>query len=200
MYLKRIILPTAEPVTLEQAMRHCRVDGYGESPAHADEPLITDLIPMARQHAEDFTGRTLAPSTWEARFDQLVGEFRLRRPPVTAVLSVKYVDTDGIEQTLDTALWVLDSDGESAVVRRVFGETWPTARAEPGAVRVQYTAGPTDGDSPDLYPLPRPIYQAMLLLIGEAYEHREDTVAGLALATLPRGAEALMRPYRTSLL
>lgn len=200
MYLKRVILPTAEPITLEAAMRHLRVDGFGESPAHEDEPLITGLITAAREMAEAFTGRTLAASTWEVRYDYLCDVLPLGRPPVTAVTGVEYVDTDGVVQTLDPTLYVVDTDNTPPRIRRAFGEIYPATRGEPGAVRITYQAGPTDGSSPNDYPLERPIYQAMLLLIGHLYENRETTIVGTIASDLPMGAEYLMRPYRTAIL
>lgn len=200
MYLKRTAQPTAEPITLEAAMRHLRVDGFGESPPHEDEPLITGLITAAREMAEKFTGLTLAPSSWEVRYDVLCDDLPLLRPPVTALTAVEYVDLNGAVQTLDPVLYVADLDRSPPVIRRAYNATYPAARGEVGAVRVTYEAGPTDGTSPDEYPMPTPIYQAMLLTIGHLYEHREDSVVGTTAADLPKGAEYLMRPYRVAVL
>lgn len=193
-YLKRLTAITAEPITLEEAMRHLRVDGYGESPPHEDEPLITGLITAARELAEDWTGRSLVPATWEERFDCWQNAFRPRRPPVQSVSSVAYIDVDGAEQLLDSALWVFNDAPETPIVRPAYGAVWPIIRDEPDAVRVTYEAGPTDGESPNLSPLPRPIYQAMLLTIGYLYENREG------VPELPLGARTLLHPYRVTLL
>lgn len=43
------------------------------------------------------------------------------------------------------------------------------------------------------------IIGAILLIFGHLYENREDVVAGLSLAQLPKGAEYLLWPYRVGL-
>lgn len=200
MYLRRTVLPTAEPISLEKAMKHCRVDGFGESPAHPDEGLISDLIPAARERAEEFTGLCLAPSTWEYRVDSLDDRIRIPMQPITSITSVEYVDTDGNVQTLSTSLYVADIHRRPPEIRRGWNVIYPTVRNEPGCVRITFEAGPTDGESPNPYPLPRPIYQAMMLIIGHLYEHREDVVVGTIATEIPLGAQALMRPLRVKIL
>lgn len=180
-------------------MRHIRVDGFGESPPHEDEALITALIPAARQLAEDWTGRTLVPSTWEMRLDTLGDVTRLRRPAVQSVTEVSYLDSDGVRRILDPTLWVFNGYAEYPVIRRAYQAIWPVMRVDGDAVRITYEAGPTDGESPNPDPLPRAIYQAMLLIIGHMYENRETTTPA-AVIELPIGARALLHPYRTELL
>jgi len=45
--------------------------------------------------------------------------------------------------------------------------------------------------------LPKPIYQAMLLLIGQLYENREPVVIGSIATKLPFSLEYLLAPYKT---
>lgn len=45
--------------------------------------------------------------------------------------------------------------------------------------------------------LPKPIYQAMLLLIGQLYENREPVVTGTIATRLPFSLEYLLAPYKT---
>lgn len=192
----RTVHPTTEPVTLARAAVQCRFDYLGESPPHPDEAVISGLITSARELAEAFTGMTLAPSTWELRRDRFADFMPLPYGPVTGVVSVKYVDTAGVEQTLDPSVYVLDSRPFGTGVRLAYNETWPDVRCEANAVRITYTAGPTDGESPNPYPIPTPIVQAMLLTIGDGFENREDTLVGVTALELPHGAEYLMRRYR----
>ena len=46
--------------------------------------------------------------------------------------------------------------------------------------------------------VPRPIRQAILLLIGTMYENRESVLVaqGVTVAQLPFGVDALLMPYR----
>ncbi|GGI16438.1 head-tail connector protein [Oxalicibacterium faecigallinarum] len=40
---------------------------------------------------------------------------------------------------------------------------------------------------------------AVLLILGDLYANREDTVIGTIVASLPRGAQALLQPYRVQM-
>ncbi|MDQ7970750.1 MAG: head-tail connector protein [Oxalicibacterium faecigallinarum] len=43
------------------------------------------------------------------------------------------------------------------------------------------------------------IQAAILLILGDLYANREDTVVGTIVASLPRGAQALLQPYRVQM-
>jgi len=45
--------------------------------------------------------------------------------------------------------------------------------------------------------LPKPIYQAILLMIGHLYEHREPVIAGVGVMKVPFTLEYLLAPYKT---
>lgn len=133
---KLITAPTVEPVTLAHVKERIRIDG--------DEYDAMLPIPMAgaRQLAEQITGRSLAPQTWERVLDAFpCGEIELYNPPVTGIVSIKYIDPAGVEQTLANTAYVLDADSEPAWVLPAWGMTWPATRDSANAVRVRYTAG-----------------------------------------------------------
>jgi uncharacterized phiE125 gp8 family phage protein len=62
-------------------------------------------------------------------------------PKVLSVVSVKYIDTAGVEQTLSPLDYLVDMDSEPGYVVPAYGKTWPCTRAQINAVRVRYTAG-----------------------------------------------------------
>ena len=88
----------------------------------------------------------------------------------------------------------------TATVKPAVESVWPdTQSGAYGAVTVVYVAGyslPTD--SPDL--IPTPIKQAVLLMVGDMYENREETVVGQTVATLPLTAERLLTPFQLNLV
>lgn len=45
--------------------------------------------------------------------------------------------------------------------------------------------------------LPKPLYQAILLMIGILYEHREPVIAGVGVMKVPFSLEYLLAPYKT---
>jgi len=80
---------------------------------------------------------------------------------------------------------------------------WPSSVFEGiNAVRIRYVAGyATSGNSPDNIAdnVPGPIKAAILLRLGQLYEHREDVIVGTTALALPNGAEFLLRQYRVAL-
>jgi uncharacterized phage protein (predicted DNA packaging) len=46
-------------------------------------------------------------------------------------------------------------------------------------------------------PVPAPIKQAIKLLAGSFYEHREDVLVGISAESIPFGVHDLIAPYRS---
>lgn len=192
--------PSNEPVTNAEAKTHLRVDTSDE------DSLIDALIASARRHVEEFTGRSLITQTWELSLDRFPGPFwmdwhiwrwyqpviELPRPPIQSVDSITYTDENGASQTWDSSKYQVDTKSEPARLRPSHDEEYPDVQEETlNAVTITYTAG--YGANAD--DVPNDLRQAMLLLIGELYERREETNPQ-DLAVIPFGARSLMWPYR----
>lgn len=197
-YTRTVVQPTAEPLSVDEVKLHLRIDGTDE------DDWIEPQITAARQAAENFCNRYIAEQGVEMRvpawpcsvgYDQLPGSYPARE------VVVKYIDSDGAEQTLDPALYVVQDFSAPSRLRHAYGQSWPPARYEPEAIRITYTAGySVPGMSPEgPYPLPAAIRSAMLLMIGNWYENREAVVVGSSVAELPLGVQSLLWPYRMSL-
>lgn len=182
--------PAAEPLSLAETKRNRRVDGIDY-----DQDL-TDLIVAARETAESMTGRQLMPATWLLRLDHFPFSrpLRIPRPPLATVASIKYVDTAGVEQTIDPAIYQVDVAGEPGRIEPAFSKCWPTARAQLNAVTVEFTAGYADAAS-----VPFMIKRAMLLLVGHWFENREPLVAG-SMVAMPYGVEAILLAHRVPMV
>lgn len=61
-------------------------------------------------------------------------------PPLQSVTSVKYIDTDGSEQTLDPVTYVVEKGTPSHIVLAT-GKTWPAVSTQPGSVVIRFVAG-----------------------------------------------------------
>jgi hypothetical protein len=153
-----IVPPTSEPLTLDEAKLHCRVDST------ADDNLVQRLIRAARMEAERLTGRAICASTWQINLDRFpyydgssprqgaklgVGAYeylelrriRLPRPPAVAVLSINYVDTAGNFDLLATDQYLFSNLREPATIEPSYGNVWPVNRYQADAVQVQWQAG-----------------------------------------------------------
>lgn len=192
-----ITAPGIEPVSLAEAKLHCRVDTTDE------DASFTRWIQGAREQAEHLLERSLLPQTWEWTQDRfgyfnLVGmeqylpnpgaripfeatRIVLPRPPVTAITWVKYLDSTGVQQTLDPSYYVADLDNEPSGITLAPGKSWPVTYTVPNAVRVRYTAGYADAAS-----VPANIKNFILLLIGTLFRFRElDIDAAQAVQRSP---------------
>lgn len=184
--------PTVPLVSVDEARRHLRVDHA------ADDTFITSLVETVRSWLDapaGWLGRALLKQTLELRFDGFVGchEMPLPFPPTISIASVKYDDTDGVEQTLDPLSYrmVGGGVGKSYLVP-VYNALWPRTRWQAEAVRIRYDAG--YGTTADK--VPDAIRHAALLLIGHFYEHREEVVSDGHPVVMPTASDALLSPFR----
>lgn len=186
MSIKLITAPAAEPVILAEAKLHCRVDSAD------DDTLITALIVAARELAEQQTGRALVTQTWELALDAFpVSEIELPLPPVQSIVSIKYLDSNGAEQTVPGADYGLDNYGSVRhLVILAAGVEWPATLVAANAVKVRFVAG--YGAAVDV---PGSIRQWMLLQIGNWYATRESVNIGNIVNEMPY-VGALLDPYR----
>lgn len=192
MALQLITAPEEEPVSLAEAKAHLRLE-------HEDEDSVINLLIRAsRRRAEEFLGRALVEQTWELVLDAFPdAEIKLPRPPLLEVVSIKYDDEDGDEQTLPTEDYAIDTVSKPGWV--VPADTWPTTLDAINAVRIRYTAGygPTADSPVELASgVPEDIKAGILLFLAHLYANREAVVVGQAAVALPMGVEALWQPYR----
>lgn len=184
-----VIQPEKEPVSIEQARAHLRID-------HGDEDVwLLSAIRVAREDAESFTGRVLINQTLELRLDAWpVGEMiSLPRPPLRSVVSVKYTDEAGVEATLSPAAYLVDTSSTPGRLRLRYGQAWPgVTLQEMAGLVVRYTAGYGD----EAASVPAGIRQAMLMMVGHLYENRESTIVAGAPMVMPMGVERLLWPHR----
>lgn len=171
--------PASEPISLEQAKNHLRVD------ISDDDSLIERLIRTARRQAEVYTSRQLITAAYQATFDDFpsiirggggqCGILRLPKSPVRAVSAIQYLDSQGQTQTLPTSVYTVDLTQPLARISLKFGQVWPPTYIQANAVTVNFTVGYGDNaeDVPDT------IISAMLLMIGSMYANREEAAAEL---------------------
>jgi len=187
MSLKRITQPSSEPVLLADVKAQLSI-------ATADtlvDAIITRRITEARQWAENFMGRTIMPSNWEVVLDQFPQEIELFYPPATAIVSITYIDTASVTQTMDAADYYLDEDAVPNWVLPAYGEQWPDTLDTANAVRVRYTAGYDDAAS-----VPGQIKEAIMLTIGHWMRYQGAVESGLNITRIPNAVECLLTPYK----
>lgn len=168
-----------EPLTVAEAQTHLRIDG--------DETYLDMLIAAARTQCEAFTCRTMVSTVYDQYFDDFgPEEFLLLWGPVSEVNSIQYYDEDDVLQTLAASAYHVDNVMDRARIVLDDDSDWPEVEDKPNGVKITYTAGYTNAAA-----VPAQLKYAMLLMIGEMYERRENHVKNL-----PTAVEHLMMPYR----
>ncbi|AMU86674.1 head-tail connector protein [Dehalococcoides mccartyi] len=161
MAIKIITPPASEPVSLSEAKLHLRVD------TSADDTYISNLITAARQYLESVAlQKTLGTQTLEYVLSQFpCGEIQIPRPPLQSITSIKYTDSEGVEHTIDSGDYIVNTDCSPGLVVPAYGSDWPSNSLIPsGGIRIRYQAGYTT--------VPEMFKHAIKLLIGHWYENR----------------------------
>lgn len=178
---------TAYPVTLLEAKAHLNVL------SDIDDNLITFLISVATEQAEEITNRQLMRATYEMTMEILPDRFEIKKPPLHAVEKIEYIP-DGLSSyvLLDPSMYMVDTTVEPGVVIRRNDATYPAISWMVNAVRVTFTAGYADAVS-----VPKSIKQWMLIRIATLFEHREEIVVGVSVTPIQNNYnDYLISKYR----
>jgi uncharacterized phiE125 gp8 family phage protein len=145
------------------------VDGVTE------DDLFQVWIPTARRFFEQATGMTLHEKTYEAVYESFPVSRVLTLPmatPLIEVQSVKYVDYQGTETTIDEEDYVVDTYSSVGRVMPGYDLSWPSFTPYPVyPVRVTYRAGIAT-TSPEAVVKPD-IQHCVAMLTGHFHKHRE---------------------------
>lgn len=193
MALKLITAAASYPVTTAEARARLRIDHYD------DDDDIASMIAAATAHAEQFTGRAFIDQTWDYYLDAFPasGAIQIPKPPLIGIEGVFSRDSAGTETQIAAAGYLVDSATAQARLALIFGGTWPTIDSIVNAVRIRFRAGYVDYDSsPAAGEVPADIKNAILMIVGTLYAHRETIVIGQSAVALPWGAEHLLRQHR----
>lgn len=161
-----------EPVTLEEAKAHLRVD-FTE-----DDTLITSLVAAAREQAENYICAPIRCRTETKTTKGFPACYHL--PHLVSVESIEYGG---------------ETFSDFVVLGDMVSGDWPSTNE---LVEITYKAGyPLDDNEEQT--VPQVIKQAMLLTVGHLYENRETVITGTISTELPMTTEALLHPYRNYL-
>lgn len=183
MFLSLITPATSEPLTLQEAKEHLRVDD------DAQNARISNLITMAREIVEVQTHRQIMSATWRLTMDHFPGRLPfwpqgvrrekawergrftvdrailLKLPPIQSVTSIVYVDTNGTQQTLSPSQYIVDTYKEPGRIAPAYNDYWPDTREQINAVIVTFVAGYTI--------VPATVKELMYLILADSFEYRE---------------------------
>lgn len=180
--------PSVEPISLTDAKTFLKVDGTSE------DALITSLITAARVHFENETWMPLCTQTWKLNLDEseVKTYIGISKSPVQSITHIKYFDENEDQQTLSTGSFQTDVLNEPARIKIL---TMPNIYDRMNAMEIQFVCGYGVAAS-----VPKPIIEALELLIGHWYQHREAAVAaGMGgIREVPLGYDRIINPYKNT--
>jgi uncharacterized phiE125 gp8 family phage protein len=189
--LVRSVAPTDEPVALAALKLHLRVD------VDDDNAQILRMLAGVRGYIETYLNRALLTQTWVYTLDAFADEMALpMAAPLQSVTSVKYYDTSGVQQTLSTAYYHIDAASLPARLVLAPTKVWPSLQAQrTRPVEITYVVGWESEDD-----IPGEIIDAIYLLVGDRYQHRENVVTGYGSIAIElpgmASAKALLTNHR----
>lgn len=213
MFCRVTVAPPVEPLSLTEVKLNHKVEDT------LRDDLLNGLIVAAREYAENYCQLSLVQQTREVFYDAFGGFFSvpyglastksaltLPYGPVSSVVAVEYVDTDGNNQTVSASDYDFIQYRQPSMLVPAFSKYWPVTRYQSNAITLRYIAGyPLGVGSPTDYTsnIPRTIKTAMQLLIGHWLQNAEATTHGtktLGLIEIPLGVEVLLGQHRVSWL
>ena len=185
--LKTTSGPATEPITLAEAKKHLNVDFSN------DDAYITALIIAARDFCEKTQGRRYIQQTLTLALNEIpsIGrEVSLPVLPIISVDSITITQKNTTAVTIDATFYDTDLVAGKIVLNNDFTTEYDTDLVPPyNAFTITFKAGYGSAAAT----VPATIKQAMLLIIGHWYEHREETSDGKEVKRVPLAAAALLQ-------
>lgn len=177
--------PSELAVSLADLKAHCDID-YSD-----DDALLTGLLEaaIAKIDSPNGIGIACAEQTWILSLDCFESfTINLLGWPVKSITSIKYIDMDGVETTLNASEYDLDADGDFARLSPVYRGSWPSTRLQNGAVKIEYVLGEAVSDINPLLTL------AIKQMASHWYEHRESAQE-MMMHNIPMGADQIIKDF-----
>lgn len=168
MALTIVTKPTIEPVTLTEVREHLRIDALDE------DGLILSFIEAATDYCEELQNRAYIDQTWDLTLDVFPNGdiINIPLPPLQGVSSVTYYGPGETEYTMTTTSYVVDTNSEPGRLSLAYNEVWPNETLRPvNGVVIRFVAGYGSVATA----VPNMAKQAIKLMVGHMFEHRENT-------------------------
>lgn len=130
-----IVQPVEMAVSLVDARNSARLNG-------TDSDVEIEIAVRAiTAEAEHYTGRAIINRTHMVTLDAFPAAIRIPESPLSPTVTVKYIDTAGVEQTLDPADYIVDTASEPGYIVPGVGKAWPDTQERVNAVSVTAVCG-----------------------------------------------------------
>lgn len=179
--------PLTEPVSLETAKTHLRIDGT------EDDLLITSLITAARIFIETSIAKIMVSQNWSCFRDAWPSSGTLHLP-LSPLLSVDEIrlHSDGSFTVLDSTDYAVDFISRDPRIRLLSGPPPADTTRPLNRIEVQFTAG----FGAEAANVPDDLVQAVLMLTTHWYEQRAPVGQSGNFDDIPAHVSALLAPHK----
>jgi len=174
MRLITTVAPTVEPLALLETKIHLRlaVDEASATAYNKEDNLLNALIKTAREKVEQYTGRALITQTKKMYLDRWPNgkEIKLPYSPLQSVTSVKYrlSNTETYAAFTDYEVDIVSVPGRIVLSPDA---SWPYGELHPlNPIEIIFVCGYGAAATA----VPSAIKSAMLLMVSDLYENRND--------------------------
>lgn len=190
MYLPVLITAPDDPNPVTLAEVKAQLDiSYTDKDA-----LITTLLAAAVNYLDGYSGvlgKCILSQTWRQDYDDFASCLHLPQGPVSSITSVKYIDTDGGEQTVAAADYNLVTKVGGSYVLFDSDYSFPSLNTDEPAVKVTYVAGYANAAA-----VPAVIKQIIFLLVRHWFDNPSAVSVGVIAQQMPMAIDALIGQAR----
>lgn len=169
---------------LSQVKAHLRVDSAWTE----EDVYISGLFDAAIAQVENETQHrfnVVEESLYLPKFQSII---ELPISPAQLIVRIDYLDENGVGRELSADDYYFDNARAKSIIKPAFGKLFPAVLPGYDSVVVRYIVGVTVW--------PKPIVQAVFLLVGHWYANREAVVVGAATAKVPLAYSSLIQSYK----
>ena len=180
--------PAEDVLTLEEAKAQLVVE------TDDDDVLIQAFIDSATEWAQEYTGVKFINQSVTYTMDCLPasnGQVELPSHNASAVTAISYVDSEDATQSDVLSDYYIDTQSMSVRVKPISG--WPSIRT---TGYNNFTVVVTEGFGSASSDVPKPIKQAISMMVAHFYRNREAVVVGTIASDMPLSSKALLDKYR----
>lgn len=175
--------PISEPITLDEAKAHLRIEHDSE------DDLLNALITTAREYLETQTQLALVTQSWRLSLDNWPKDqcLILKKSPVQSIDQIEQFDENGSAELISINNMILDGNAHPA---RLYTSEQSNPQPAINGIEITFTAGfGNASDVPDM------LKRAMLIHIAHMFEFRGVVSPDMQPASVPNGYATLISPW-----
>jgi uncharacterized phiE125 gp8 family phage protein len=182
-------LPTEQPITLQEAILHLRLDPDAENGPEA--PFIEGMIAAATRMLEQYASVAVMKQRWQMSLNHFPAPTLALEIPLPPFLDLVSIDVNGHQEDIADYMVELDDRLPSRLYPLShFWRVLPIPRT-PGAIKIEWECGHERPED-----VPPTVKQAIFMAMATWYENRESLQQFTLNPMIEVGWDAILGHYR----